>query len=352
MATRIINFKNSDAPPKLPDSLKGRRDLTMMLWAGDCQNNGVADVLRLPVYNIYVCNGLSKDGLELNAGELEAKSMPGYICLIDVSDEKQMDTFIEVFGGSIRRIDSDYIGNTPSLPLNNYSDLLGSDGIAFHVEGINALHYPTVELAYALEIFAPVFTPENNDVRMWCKSIRDLAKFNDLTPAEVWTSPDLRHLSYDSVYKEQNKYREFMLKINPNAMLAFTYADKLEEYWDMLSTQVISVNIARAYNTFKDILTSQNDDKGYKDRFMAYLKGRCESGLRAQSQSLSDFETYCSKFTDLNELVRVYQKTLIHLELAKEASAHPLLFGRLTNFTDERLLGKDVKEYGVVISKV
>jgi hypothetical protein len=143
-----------------------------------------------------------------------------------------------------------------------------------------------------------------------------------------------------------------MLKINPNAMLAFTYADKLEEYWDMLSTQVISVNIARSYNTFKDILTTQKDDKGYKDRFMVYLKGRCELELRAQSQSLSDFETYCSKFTDLNELMRAYQKTLIHLELAKEVSAHPLLFGRLTNFTDERLLGKHVEEYGVVISKV
>jgi hypothetical protein len=40
------------------------------------------------------------------------------------------------------------------------------------------------------------------------------------------------------------------------------------------------------------------------------------------------------------------------LELAKEASAYPLLFGRLTNFTDERLVGRYIEEYGVVISKV
>uniref|UniRef100_A0A6C0K2E7 Uncharacterized protein n=1 Tax=viral metagenome TaxID=1070528 RepID=A0A6C0K2E7_9ZZZZ len=352
MSSRIINFKESDIPPKLPDSLKGRTDLTMILWAGDCVQNGITDVLRLPIYNIYVCNDVLKGGLELNAYELETKRMPGYICLIDVSDKIQMDMFIDLFGGCISLIDSDYHGNTPSLELNQYSDLLRGDGIAYHVEGINTAYYPTVELAYALEVFAPILSPENNYVRMWSKPIRDLAKFNDLTSAEVWTSPDLRGLEYDSVYQEQNKYRDFMLKINPNAMFAFTYTDKLEEYWDTLSTQIISVDILRVYNTWKEILTPQKDDKGYKDRFMAYLKGRCESGLRAQSQSLSDFETYCSKFTDSIELVRVYQKTLIHLELAKEASAHPLLYGRLTNFIDKRLVGKDVEEYGVVISKV
>ena len=351
MSSRIINFKESDIPPKLPDSLKGRTDLTMILWAGDCQQNGVADFLRLAPYNIYVCNGIEKGGIELNAHELEEKQLPGYICLIDVRDEKQMDTFMQIFSGCFCMIDSDYHGNTPSLPLNQYSDLLRGDGIAYHVEGINAVYYPTVELAYALEIFAPILTPENNNVRMWCKPIRDLAIFNDLTSEQVWTSPDLRHLSYDSVYQEQNKYRDFMLKINPNAMFAFTYTDKLEEYWDTLSTQIISVDILRVYNTWKEILTPQEDNKGYKERFMAYLKARCESGLRAQFQSLSDFETYCSKCTDSKELVRAYQKTLNHLELAKQASAHPLLFGRLTNFTDERFMGY-IEEYGVVISKV
>ena len=79
MSSRIINFKESDIPPKLPDSLKGRTDLTMILWAGDCQQNGVADVLRLAPYNIYVCNGIEKGGIELNARKLEEKELPGYI---------------------------------------------------------------------------------------------------------------------------------------------------------------------------------------------------------------------------------------------------------------------------------
>jgi hypothetical protein len=355
MSRRIIDFKTG-LTTVVPKSLEGRQDLTMILWAGDCENDSVTDVVRLPGYHVYLCNGLTYEGVLKNANELESYDAPGYICLIDVNDVEQMTKFIKAFKGAFSRIDSDYNGSTPTLSLNDYSDLLRGDGLAYHVEGISGAFYPTYELAYALEIFAPILTPKNNDVRLWSKAIRDLAVANNLSPAEVWTSPDLRYLEYHSVRQEQDRYREFLLKINPKAMEAYTYKDKLENYWDLLSIEILTVNIARAYNFWKDDLEQQNDDEGFKDRFSKYLKARCTRELIVNFHSYEDFERINSR-KDAYDQLRGYQKILENLQLAKRISSYPLLHAKICLFIDERQTSLDpeaspLEEYGVVISKV
>jgi hypothetical protein len=356
MSRRIIDFKTG-LSTVVPKSLEGRQDLTMMLWAGDCENECVTDVVRLPAYHVYLCNGLSYEGVLKNAADLESYDAPGYICLIDVNDGEQMAKFIKAFKGAFSRIDSDYNGSTPTLSLNDYSDLLRGDGLAYHVEGINGAYYPSYELAYALEIFAPILTPKNNNVRLWTKAIRDLALANNLSCLEVWTSPDLRYLDYDSVRQEQDRYREFLLKINPKAMEACNYKDNLEKYWDLLSVEILTVNIARAYNFWKDDLEQQKDDEGFKDRFAAYLKARCTRELIVNFHSYEDFERINSKTKDAYEQLRGYQKILENLQLAKRISSYPLLHAKICSFVDERRTSLDpeaspVEEYGVVISKV
>jgi len=120
---RTMNFTLEPIVQIVPE-LEGRHDLRMVLWAGDCVHDTITDVERLPNFDVYLCFGFSQT-LPENVDYIYSKrSRPGIICIIDVWAKEQMDRLIEVFRGRFSVIDSDYNGNTPTLPREYYDALL------------------------------------------------------------------------------------------------------------------------------------------------------------------------------------------------------------------------------------
>jgi hypothetical protein len=352
--TRMLNFKTCTEYPSMPEELRGRTDLRLMLWAGDCYNKGVTDVERLPGYDIYLCYGLYNTHLDKNVDYLKSRSLPGCICVIDVNSDTQMDIFIQLFRNSISWIDSDYNGTVPSFNLCYYSDLLRGDGTAYHIQPISYAFYPTIALSYALELFAPILPPLVNDKRIWTKSIRDLAKWNEITCLEAFTSPDFKDKSYDYIRQEQDKFKTDLYNLNNHASDTRNYENALEEYWDILRVDILCVDLSRAFK-WED--TPSYYINQYKRRFADYLKKRIMSKITGD-ECMTDFEQYCSENAGTEDQeIRSLQNALEYFELAAAISSYPLLHANVCYFIDERRRSFDPEstppqEYGVVISKV
>ena len=242
---RTMNFI-LDNPVEIVPELARRSDLRMVLWAGDCVHNEITDIERLPNFDVYLCMGFIQT-LQANVNYIyNNRSKPGVICIIDASEKQQMDRFIKLFRGRFSVIDSDYHGNTPTLPREYYDVLLSDEGKAFNIRGINGCIMPTENFQNSLELFAPMLSPEDNWRRVWTKELIDLAKGNDLSPGSTWTSPDLKDPYYKDIRVNQERLMEWNKNRNPVSSQLWNYSkDNIEEYWKLLPVHILCVDFER-----------------------------------------------------------------------------------------------------------
>ena len=231
MPGQVLNFKNGELSPA--DLSRIRLNLpyglSLMLWAGDCAHNGIPDVIRLKNYEVFVCKGYDFNcSLSANIQALRADQI---LCILDINNEQELSAFRYTFHERFRKICSDYHGNTPSLPLTEYVDLLEYDGIARHVFGIGGLIFPYEDYYRVLETFAPALSSKSKDRRQWSQQVLELAERDSLSPGMVWTDPDINLPYYAYVKEGQTRFSVMQQKRNP-AWPA--YGLSLEEHWDSL----------------------------------------------------------------------------------------------------------------------
>ena len=288
----MLNFKQNNLIRQIPNWLSDKADASLMLWAGDCVHGGVTDVERLPGYDVYLCYGFN--GLEANLNV--NTSRPICICVIDVHDEQQLNSFAELFKGVFQTINSDYHGNTPRLPMQTYRDILKPGGSAYNTEGINAVFFPTVAFRDTLELFAPVLPDDLKLRRKWTKAVVELAKDNGLSVGATWTSPDLHIPYYAELRKEQNMFDESQARRYPGQnlyTLPYT-ADTIEEYWDTLPDNIFLVNPHRGL-----AWENLNDEwmVPFKMRLIPYLEARVKKFMTVAEQA--GFSLYYSTLSQL-----------------------------------------------------
>lgn len=187
------------------------KNLRLMLWAGDGKHDGITDVQRLPHYDVYLCAGWQQC-FQDNIDRLTDRQT---LCVLDIHCERQLALFHYMYDGCFIHIDSDYNGNTPSLPLTDYTSLLQAEGTAYNIEGINSLIMPEENLYGMLELFAPILPYKLQNKRKWCWPVLELSQRDDLDPAMVWTSPDLNHPYYAYVKERQKSFEHDQLRRNP-----------------------------------------------------------------------------------------------------------------------------------------
>ena len=251
-----------DNPLAIIPELEGRTDLRMVLWAGDCVHDEITDIERLPNFDVYLCIGFIQT-LGANIDYIYNRSNPGIICIIDVSMKEQMARFTELFRGRFSVIDSDYNGNTPTLPREYYDVLLSEDGKAFNIVGINGCVLPTENFQNSLELFAPMLSPEDNYLRTWTQEIVDIARVDRLSPSGVWSCPEFKGNYYDGLKARQEQLVKWNKDRNPLSMQLDKYSkDNIEEYWKLLPIHILTVNFERtnSYNeNFRNYATLSNE---------------------------------------------------------------------------------------------
>jgi len=255
---RTMNFI-LDPQVQLVPELQGRTDLKMVLWAGDCVHNEITDIERLPGFDVYFCFGFIQT-LQANVDYMyNNRSKAGVICIIDATNKNLMENFIEIFRGRFSVIDSDYHGNTPTLPREYYDALLSNEGKAFNMRGINGCCFPVEDFQNTLELFAPILSPEDNWRRQWTKELIEIAKANDLSPGSAWASPDFKDAYYDRVREGQEQLMKWNKDRNPVSSQVFNYSrDNIEEYWKLLPLHILTVDFERTNiydNRFRDYAT-------------------------------------------------------------------------------------------------
>jgi hypothetical protein len=229
-----VIFFNTNNNQDLKKDFKpsAKKNLRLMLWAGDGKHGGVTDVRRLPGYDIYLCAGW-QESLQDNMNELTDQQT---LCVLDIYCETQLALFHYVFDGCFQQIDSDYNGNTPALPIADYTSLLQPDGVAYNIEGINGLVMPEENLYGMLELFAPILPKAARDTRQWCWPVLELSKRDDLDPIMVWTSPDLNHLYYAYVKEKQAKFEHDQRRRSPAWP---KYEETLLAQWTKADTKLL-----------------------------------------------------------------------------------------------------------------
>jgi len=291
-----MDFTESSIFPMIPAG-----SLRLMLWAGDCSRNGVTDIERLHAFDVYLCRGYYQDSLQENIDYNRRRANPAIICVIDVTNKNQMDRFLDLFRGRFSVINSDYHGNTPTLPLEYYKTLLAIDGKAFNLKGINSLIMPSEDFLNTLELFAPILNAEDRERRQWTEKLIQLGKDNDIPTSFAWSSPDFKHSYYDDVRVEQERFNEFRKTRNPIATYASTYsADTIEDYWVRLPLNILTVNYERA--------ASSESVKGYitemGDRFREFLLNLAESYLDDANKGI--FRDYL-KYQSIHKIQTFYE---------------------------------------------
>lgn len=238
---RIVDFSRRDI---VTIGLEG--DLRLILWAGDGIHEGVTDIERLPGFDVYICLGISP-GINANLEYIYKRSAPGIICILDVFNRSQMARFVDIFRGRVSVIDSDYKGNTPTLPVEYYYELLSEGGKAYNMKGINSLRSPFEDVQNALELFAPVLSGEDDERRTWTEEMLQLAKDNRLTVGETWSSPDIKDPYYDHIRSRQEDKIRWNKDRNPIWFDVRKYSEEtLNEYWSRLPLYILTVNFEKA----------------------------------------------------------------------------------------------------------
>ena len=266
----VIDFKTTEIL-EVPQWIVKGTDFKLILWAGDGCHDGASDVERLPGYDLYLCQGYPEN-LDVNVDYIKTRSRDGCICILDIFNEAQMSAFVNFFAGKISVINSDYNGNTPTLPLAYYKALLKQGGMAYNTIGINCCRFPEEELYNTLEVFAPVLPDSLKPMRHWTKELLELAKSNDLSPSSTWLSPDLKLPYYSGLVARQTSFLQGQKSRNPNFYSICKYnSDSFEEYLSTLPLSTLMANTDYASQWDKTLLKI---DTVYIDRFYEYLKKR------------------------------------------------------------------------------
>jgi hypothetical protein len=301
----ILDFTNpyqltAELPPK-------RYNLRLILWAGDGEHDGVTDVRRLRNYDVYVCLGLRADVLKRNMDDLTATQI---LCMIDMRNQNQLALFRNVFQDCFSVIDADYFGNTPTLPLTVYSPLLGVGGIAYNTEGINGLVMLQDNFLSLLEIFAPVLDERAREMRRWDKMIIDLAKRDDISPGEVWSSADLKHAWYDTHREAQERFQGWQKDRNPGWPW---FKPTIEDQCDDLSPRILCAPI-NENSAAPQIL---NQIRPHLIIFEEYLSQKVQHLSTANLQiafrhadGIRDFDYELDKMDNTYKRIRFYQNAL------------------------------------------
>lgn len=323
-----MNFTSGSLTPKdlslirlsLPSSL------SLMLWAGDCVHNGVPDVTRLPNYQVFLCRGFP-EGLNANTLALRDDQI---LCILNVEDEQQMSAFRYVFRERFSHINSDYNGNTPSLPLREYIDLLELDGTARHVFGINSLIMPYEDYYRVLETFAPVLSSEWNERRRWSREVLELAKRDSLTPMMTWTDNVLKQNPYyDYVLQAQAKFEKERLRHNPQWPNVWF---NLEGHWDSLPLTTLYMPSFIHTSDGRELMLAVEP---YLPAFSAYLSERIQGLPQFNMLHVESLEHKCAP---LKPLEAIREKLRIIALLS--TSIPPGLFGQIGYFMDDRKEGR------------
>lgn len=339
----VLNFKDSSSIyPKIR-----RTDLKLMLWAGDTVYNNISDIQRLSGYDVYICNGYTQ-GLDENIKYMNSLANSGeiYLCLININEKCQMNQFVKVFGEKFSVIDSDYHGNTPSLPVEYYSDLLMPGGIAYNTEGINSIRMPMEEYLNTLELFAPLLTNQLKMRRYYTMELINEAKDNNITPAEAWSSPDLKQSYYDGLRSRQEKFLENQCARSPSYKLVYNYnVETLEKYWDTLPLEILISPLETLPSDFGTI-------EPHLQRFALYLRARAEKPSNHIDENSADSISYIQTHTILDELIYKCQKILKYRMYSEKFISVENLKVHLKYYIDQRYTGSPRRVYGVIISKI
>ena len=340
----LLNFKNtsSEKLPEIKDT-----GLKLMLWAGDIVHDNKSDIQRLPGYDVYVCYGYSP-GLDINIEYMN--SLPNshriYLCVLDVYNKRQMDIFTNLFLGKFSVIDSDYIGNTPSLSKFIYSKLLEKGGVAYHTEGINSIRMPLEDHMNLLELFAPLLTYELNLRRHYTEELIKEAKENKLTPAETWSSPDLKHVYYDGLRCRQE---EFIIKQESRSPLlrkACLYSiENLKKYWSELPLDILTTQV-------ENLPTEMTYLYEYMPQLYTFLLDLVSKECPGLDQGHKDYMVYIESVESITARVSRCQHVLNKQFYCKIIREIPLLVPALKYYLDTRYTESPKRVYGVTISKV
>lgn len=315
-------------PSQLPPIRSGLR---LMLWAGDGEHDGVTDVARLRGYDVFLCMGLQKDILQRNIANLFGSQT---LCIINMHEKEQMTEFCREFAGAFSHIDSDYQGNTPTLPMNYYSLLLGSGGMARNIVGINGIIMSNEDMLNTVELFFPVLDEETKQKRFWDKSVIALGKRDEISAGEAWSSPGFSHHYYDYVREAQARFITWQKQRNSAWP---SYKPTLVEQWESLGADVLASRISLPIAV------------EHLEQFSAYLTQKIASILDAKPmftlvQSAMDEACYGK---DVMGVIRIQQNVIKHLMTELPSS----LTGMIGRYIDERHESRPT-EFGLSLIRV
>lgn len=283
----VIYFKNPEIY-NLEERKSQAKNLRLMLWAGDGMHGGVTDVRRLPGYDVYLCAGW-QENLQANIDSLSHQQT---LCVLDVHSMTQLTMFHHIYDGCFAHIDSDYHGNTPALPLTDYTLLLAPGGTARNIEGINGLLMPHENLYATLEVFAPVLPEPLKLKRRWCPQVMELSKRDDLHPTMVWSSPDLNQPYYLYV-KEAQKHFEARQKLRSAAWP--NHEVTLGAQWSVMNIKELTCSMRSYPDDDMEILLP------HMGRFDEFLSGKIDELLALNSSFSIDRVDYANEASALGD---------------------------------------------------
>jgi hypothetical protein len=156
---------------------------------------------------------------------------------------------------------------------------------------------PVDNMLSTLEAFAPVLDYETRQKRLWSEGVIKLAKRDQLSPAEVWSSGDLKHSYYNYIREEQERFAGWQISRNPQwpAM-----KPTLREQLEILGADVLTRPIAHPI------------EQPHLEEFSRFLTEKIQSTLQIKTnftlvQSAMDEATYGK---DLAGVIRVKQATM------------------------------------------
>ena len=325
----ILDYTKMNVHPnQLPPIRTGLR---LMLWAGDGEHDGVSDVARLRGYDVFLCLGIQKEMLQRNIDNLFGSQI---LCIINVREKGQMTEFCREFAGAFSHIDSDYYGNTPSLPVNYYNMLLGSGGVARNIVGINGIIMAQEDMLNTVELFFPALDEKTKQKRFWDKSVIALGKRDEISPGEAWSSPGFSHHYYDYVREAQARFITWQK--NRNSAWP-SYKPTLEQQWESLGADVLASRISLPIAA------------EHLEQFSAYLAQKIANILEAKPmftlvQSAMDEACYGK---DLMGVIRIKQNVIKDLMTELPST----LTGMIGRQIDERRESRPV-EFGLSLIRV
>jgi len=236
-----------------------------------------------------------------------------------------------MYDGCFERIDSDYEGNTPSLPLTEYSRLLTAGGTGRNIEGINRLHMPYENLYGMLELFAPILPLDIALKRQWCTAVMELAKRDDLHPGMVWSSPDLNHPYYVYVKEAQTKFEEHQ-KLRYAAWPL--HESTLEAHWSKMSTKTLTCSTYLHEPISEGVMEALLP---HMSRFDEFLSGKINELLVIKNTSFTiDHIDYVNEIKELGkDILRVVnlKQTILKMLMMSVPDG---MRGHIGSYVDDR----------------